>query len=247
MTCHCFSGSPLSSGQFRIKVFLRAVTRGARRGCGRGALTAEPGVGPRAHRTRACSPGRKRCSGRAAAAGSPRSPRAVPGPALPGTECLTGLPRTCPSRTRLSGRGPRGSRAPGTGRGQPPAEPRPRAPALPGSPQARAPSILQGGAPSRLPGPPRPLPCSRAGCERRRGSGTAARAAPTLPPESGVEHSASPRGANEEDVAATAPPTSRRGTAARRPASRHARPGAQREGPGAGSRRPQGLHAPRGT
>lgn len=99
------------------------------------------------------------------------------------------------------------------------------------------------GAPSRLPGPPQPLPCSRVGCERWRGSGTAARAAPTLPPESGVEHSASPRGANEEDVAATAPPTSERGTAGT-PASRHARPGAQRGGRSSGSRRARLLHAP---
>lgn len=45
MTCHCFSGSPLSSGQFRIKVFLRAVTRGARRGCGRGATHRRAGCG----------------------------------------------------------------------------------------------------------------------------------------------------------------------------------------------------------
>lgn len=210
-----------------------------------GSLSAQPGVDPRACDTRVCSHESRGCSGRAAPAGSRRSPRAVPGRTLPGTECPAGRAQTCPSRPRPSGRGLRarglrGSRAPGASRRQPPAEPWPPASALPRPrrPQSRRSSS---GAPSRLPGPPQPLPYSRARCERRRGSGTAARAAPTLPPESGVEHSASPRGANEEDVAATAPPTSERGTAGL-PASRHARPGAQRGGRGSESGRARLLH-----
>ena len=121
-------------------------------------------------------------------------------------------------------------------------EPRTPAAALPRPRRPRS-RRSSSGAPSRLSRPPQPLPGSRIGRERRRGSGTAARAAPTLPPESGVEHSASPRGANEEDVAATAPPTSERGTAGR-PASGHARLGAQQGGRGSGSRRARLLPPP---
>lgn len=215
----------------------------------RGEACLRPGAHSPRSRVRVPAPTTPACApteGKGAREGQPpRAPRDRRGLCQAGLFRALNAPRDCPglapSRTRPSGRGPRGSRAPGAGRGQPPAEPRPPTPALPRSPQARAPPILQDGAPSLLPVPRSPLPGSRAGCERRRGSGTAARAAPTLPPESGVEHSASPRGANEEDVAATAPPTSGRGTAGR-PASRHARPDTQREGPGSGSHRPQALH-----
>lgn len=220
----------MSSGQFRIKVFSESCHARGEAWLRPGSLSPQPGVDPRACDTRVCSHGSRGCLGRAAAAGSRRSPRAVPGRTLPGIECPAGPARTCPSRPRPSGKGlrarglrawgSRGSSAPGASQGQSPAEPWPPAAALPRSRRPRS-RRCSSGAPSRLPGPPQPLPCSRVGCERRRGSGTAARAAPTLPPESGVEHSASPRGANEEDVAATAPPTSERGTF-RTPASRHA-------------------------
>lgn len=69
-----------------------------------------------------------------------------------------------------------------------PLPPRPPAGPLPGSRAGR----------EKQPGAQRPR--ARRGQERRReGERTAARAAPTLPPESGVEHSASPSRANEED------------------------------------------------
>lgn len=247
----------MSSGQFRIKVFPEICHARGEAWLRPGSPSAHPGVDPRACDTRVCSHGRRGCSGRAAAAGSRGSPRAVPGRTLPGTECPAGPARTCPSRPRPSGkglraqglrsrglraRGPRVSRAPGASQGQPPAEPRPPAAALPRPRRPRS-RRSSSGAPSRLSRPPQPLPGSRIGRERRRGSGTAARAAPTLPPESGVEHSASPRGANEEDVAATAPPTSERGTAGR-PASGHARLGAQQGGRGSGSRRARLLPPP---
>lgn len=129
-----FSGSSMSTGQFRIKVFREAVTRGARHGCGPEALTAKSGVGPRPP-TPACAP----TEGKGAREGQP--------PQAPGL-CQAGLfraptaPRDCPGHAQAvlgpatgncgaSGHRAQGCRAPGAGRGQPPAEPRPPTPAQP--------------------------------------------------------------------------------------------------------------------
>lgn len=130
VTCHCFSGSSMSSGQFRIKVCLESCHARGEAWLRPGSLSRQArdrSPAPRAPRV--CAHGRKRCPGRAAASGSPRLPWAVPGRALPGTESPAGLARTCPCCPRSSGRGlrPRGLRAPevagllGTGHGPRPA------------------------------------------------------------------------------------------------------------------------------
>lgn len=249
MTYHCFSDSFMSSGQFRIKVFRKAVTRGARHGCGPGVLTSKPGVGPRAHDTRVCSHGRERYSGRAAAAGAPSCAR--PGSSghrlLHGT--VPGLPKPY-SAQRQGTAGSQGTRRRASGHRARAEDSRPPSPGLP---HPRSPGPRRSGPrrssrvvlPPSSPVPRDPYLAPGSGASSGRGSGTAARAAPTLPPESGVEHSASPPGANEDDVAATAPPTYGRGTASP-PASRHTRPSAQQKDRGSGSHRPQVLHAPAG-
>lgn len=139
-----------------------------------------------------------------------------------------------------------------------PARPRPRAPgrlasAAGRAPSSRSPPSLSPAAAARrtptwLPGRARaaagtPKPRATRTATAAAGVGTAARAAPTLPPESGVEHSASPRGANEEDTHGNSttylPARNRRPRHARTPGTGPVRP-APAPSPGAqlGSSRP---------
>lgn len=142
----------MSSGQFRIKVFFRELSRAGRGVAAAGGHGAQPGVDSRACDTRVCSHGRRGCSGRAAAAASRRSPRAVPGPTLPGTECPAGSARTCPKPSSAQRQGTAGS----GGRGAPGHRGRTEysRPPSPGLPQPRCPCPA-GPGPA---GPPAELP-----------------------------------------------------------------------------------------
>lgn len=244
----------MSSGQFRIKVCLESCHARGEAWLRPGSLSRQArdrSPAPRAPRV--CAHGRKRCPGRAAASGSPRSPWAVPGRALPGTESPAGLARTCPCCPRSSGRGlrPRGLRAPevagllGTGHGPRPAArrapaSRTRAVPAPAGPGPAAPPV---GLPpaSRVPRDPYLAPGQGASGGGGRGRRPARlprfrrsqelnipplRAAP-MGKTSGQQHHLPP-GAEPR---AGQPPG-------------HARPGAQRGGLGTGSQRPRLL---RGT
>ncbi|XP_040600796.1 vegetative cell wall protein gp1-like [Mesocricetus auratus] len=93
MTCHCFSDSSMASGQFRIKVVLKAVTRGARRGCGRGSPHRRAGGGPPAPTT----PARAPTEGKGAREGRPpRASRDRRGLCQAGLFRAPSAPRDCP-------------------------------------------------------------------------------------------------------------------------------------------------------
>lgn len=176
--------------------------------------------------------------------GSPKARRARRRPG-PGAGCRAGPPR--------AGRAPRPRPGPGLGP-ETPHDPRARRACLAPRSAASGPS-LPGARDGREQQPGAPRPRARRGQGRRPGvERTAARAAPTLPSESGVEHSASLSRANEEDSHGNSTTYLRArngGASLPAPLTPGARPQLRRAGePGVGRRsglrglHPEGHHSP---